>query len=316
MAQRDITKYILQLLSGNEADASRYLNDIERLIRTRGLTKPKVSRRVRLLHNVYAWMRIVSESTHVIERSSERQQIIVETSVEENREDASLDNFLQLEPWHMGAEDIHLSNSKEDAENMYMQIYGVPETWLRLVSQVTRLANIMDRLEPRQKRADAELLAALQPKASQLEDAISSFHDRYEKVAGTTPHSRMLRALSSGLVIFFYRRIRDLSSHLMQDNVAHVIESLRAFDLTLDQCGLLGPGTAWPAFIAGSEAFAEPQREQLQTWLETAFRKSGWRGYQLSIEILRDVWSRRDKGESGATWVGVCRERKQWPLLC
>ena len=38
---------------------------MERLISWRGLTKPSISRRARLLHNIYAWMRIVSESLNV-----------------------------------------------------------------------------------------------------------------------------------------------------------------------------------------------------------------------------------------------------------
>lgn len=289
---------------------------MEHLIRTRGLKKPKMSRRVRLLHNIYAWMRIVSESTHVIERSCERRQVLSTASVEECQEDATLDNFLQLEPWYENAQDIHLATSNDDAENMYMEIYGVPETWLRLVSQITRLANIMDRLRPRQNRMDAEYLAALQPNISQLEDAVGAFHDRYRIVPQPSPHDHMVQALSSALVIFFHRRVRDGPSHLLQNSVNKVLKSLHAFDASLSENRILCPGTAWPAFIAGSEADSEDQKQQFAAWLEKAFKNSGWRGYEISLEIMREVWRARSSIVGGSTWVQVCRRTSRWPLLC
>lgn len=288
---------------------------MERLIRKRGFAKPKMSRKIRLLHNIYAWMRIVSESTHVIERSTERPRI-VPAIVDETQADASLDDFLQLEPCHELAQDIHLAAPSDDSENMYMQIYGVPETWLRLVSQATRLANIMDRLQPRQRRADAEALAALQPRISQLEDAVHAFHRRYKTMPSTSPHDQMLQALSSGLTIFFHRRVRDGPAHFIQDSVDHVLESLDGFNAALSRKGLLGPGTAWPCFIAGSEAESEGQRRRFTEWLERAFNTSGWRGYQVSLNILREVWNEKDRGMNGSTWVSICRSTKQWPLLC
>ncbi|KAJ3959438.1 hypothetical protein N0V92_003947 [Colletotrichum tropicale] len=181
------------LLSGNEAESHKYLVEMERLIRVRAGS----------LHNI--------------------------------NPDSTLDSFLHLEQFqlqsdsesrgrrHDDTRDIHLVSSLNCREDMHMRIYGVPETWLRLVSQVTRLANVMDRLSPSQGKSDAETLASLQPKAAYLEEAVCSFKARYQSAAQTEsnqsrPHIHMARALSAALVIFFYRRIRNIHPMMLQDS--------------------------------------------------------------------------------------------------
>ncbi|KAG8664609.1 hypothetical protein FPOAC2_10275 [Fusarium poae] len=134
------------LLSGNETDTRWCLTEMERLISWRGLTKPSISRRARLLHNIYAWMRIVSESlnvfhdeNHAIEtpftRSNANASKTAAVPVQSINPDMTLDNFLHLEPRKLHGQkikrdikDIHIADASQDHENMYMQIYSVPET--------------------------------------------------------------------------------------------------------------------------------------------------------------------------------------------
>ncbi|KAL4883523.1 fungal-specific transcription factor domain-containing protein [Aspergillus karnatakaensis] len=340
------------ILSGNEIDTRQYLTEMEHLIRWRGLKKPAVSRRARSLHNVYAWMRIVSESTNV----AYNQRVMPSTrplstmnSHPNNtiKSDIALDNFLHLQPQqtldsttdtdkdHNG-QDIHFETSLQSPGNMYMQIYGVPETWLSLVSQTTRLANVIDRLSPSEKPRDAQILASLQPRAAYLENAICLFQTRHSSPNTTTatghgetkqqtkPHMFMVQALSSALVIFFFRRVRKINPLLLQNSVNSVISALHAWDDALIRHGLLGPGTAWPAFIAGAEAMAQPQRQQAILWLDNGFSKAGWAGYKTSKEVLLEVWKKRDELQTGVaasttsipTWMDICRETGSWPILC
>ncbi|RGP77150.1 hypothetical protein FLONG3_4665 [Fusarium longipes] len=335
------------LLSGNETDTRWCLTEMERLISWRGLTKPSISRRARLLHNIYAWMRIVSESlnvfhdeNHAIEtpfaNPNTKASKPAAVPVQSINPDMTLDNFLHLEPRKLHGQktrrdikDIHLADASQDQENMYMQIYGVPETWLSLVSQITRLANVMDRLSARQK-PDAEALMALQPRASYLENAVCLFRSRHSEGSpsvsaspssgpGGTPHMHMVRALASALVIFFYRRIRNVNPLVLQDSVNDVVDSLHAFDEALERNNLLGPGTAWPAFIAGAEARGR-QRMDITEWLDKGFSRSGFESYKSSKEVLTEVWRRRDEMGSMpsgdvCTWMEVCRDLRRWPLV-
>lgn len=320
---------------------------MERLIRSRGLTKAVISRRARLLHNVYAWMRIVSESTNVLHDhhptayargppSSDKED---EVGLEHTRKerDSGLDSFLQLEPYQLssgsdvGARavpasstvDIHMETAHRDVDNLHMQIYGVPETWLRLVSQITRLANALDLHASNGKAVDAEVLVSWQVRSSHLEDSVCAFQARYGSVEssnidGVTPHVFMVRALSWALVIFYYRRIKKVHPLVLKDSVGNVIQALHEFDHALERRGLIGPGTAWPAFIAGAEAMETEQRQQIREWLDKAAMKSGWKSYTASRMVLEEIWE--DSDEIGArrshTWVDVCRRSRHWLLLC
>ncbi|KAJ3538811.1 hypothetical protein NM208_g5738 [Fusarium decemcellulare] len=325
------------LLSGNEGDTRWCLTEMERLISWRGLTKPSISRRARLLHNIYAWMRIVSESTnvyrdenHAIEAPFARTSAGASTTkrsqanpvtVQSINPDITLDNFLHLEPRKLhpshGQEesrrdikDIHLADTFQDQENMYMQIYGVPETWLSLVSQITRLANVMDRLSTR-KKSDAEVLVSLQPRASYLENAVCLFRSRHEAETDTTSSMSPVSLTSApGGTPHMHMSCKTVST--MWSIFLH------AFDDALEQNGLLGPGTAWPAFIAGAEAMSVRQRQHIAAWLEKGFNKSGFESYRVSKEVLTEVWRRRDEAEGAtdfSTWMDVCRDMRRWPLV-
>lgn len=185
----------------------------------------------------------------------------------------------------------------------------------------------MDRLSTR-KKSDAEILVSLQPRASYLENAVCLFKSRHEAetdstaslspVPGGTPHMHMVRALGSALVIFFYRRIRNVNPLVLQDSVNDVIEFLHSFDDALEQHGLLGPGTAWPAFIAGAEAMSIRQRHHISAWLDKGFSKSGFESYRVTKDVLVEVWRRRDEAEGSgdcSTWMDVCRDMRCWPLV-
>ncbi|GAB1201003.1 hypothetical protein APSETT444_010387 [Aspergillus pseudonomiae] len=51
----------VKVFSGQHRDARCYLVDAERLLRVQGLPKRKISRRIRLLLNIYTWLRISGE---------------------------------------------------------------------------------------------------------------------------------------------------------------------------------------------------------------------------------------------------------------
>lgn len=323
---------------------------MERLIRQRGLTKRVISRRARLLHNVYAWMRVISESTNVLHDEhllSELAEIptvencFTELSADDlplhSFQEASakgMDNFLYLveyktqslhdtEAYQKSAEgqlDLHLTSPLVERDGMCMQIYGVPETWLRLVSQTTRLANLLDKLNPGAPGADFEMYTRLQAMSVTLESAVCAFQERIQlPTQDASPHMYMVRALSAALVVFFYRRVKRLRPLMLQESVTKVIDSLHGFDSALQRHNMLGPGTAWPAFMAGAEAMYQPQRQAITAWLDKANLRSGWKGYTTSRRILDELWKRRDTiggSHELPTWVEVCRDLRCWPLLC
>lgn len=328
-------------------------------MRHRGLAKREVSRKSRLLHHMYTWSRILGESTYVLHEYSHAAAIVGSSQwaipasaaaqpplVHSSGPGSRLDDFLRLEPHHADSEldieevkepqtslrDIHLEDSRENPNTMYTEIYGINETWLSLLSQTTRLANRMDGMKA-MNTTDPAFSDLLSRRASRLEDMICSFAaDFIPRSTGPKwePNNHMHTALNSALVIFFYRRIKNVNSWILQSHVDDVISALESYDRSIMDKAGKGPGTPWPAFIAAAEASTQNRRERLFAWIEKGEATTGFYCYTSSKELLLETWKRRDEGTTGqtpglrksarrsgasqstASWLDVCREQKQW----
>ncbi|KAI5360642.1 putative fungal transcription factor [Septoria linicola] len=244
------------VVSGASRDARCYLVDCERLMRDRGLAKRIISRKSRMLHHMYTWYRIIGESTYVLHDHSGTtitctSQFVLDSVPPSNYHTTNgagsrLDDFLRLELRQedndldiaqikepgASLRDIHLEDSRTSPVTMYDEIFGLSETWSSLVSQTTRLANKMDAVKA-SGTANDKLSALLQRRAARLEDMICSFAAQFVPRSDTeelAPNNFMHKALNSGLVILFYRRIRQVNSWILQSHVDDVITALTAFD--------------------------------------------------------------------------------------
>ncbi|KAF2009726.1 hypothetical protein BU24DRAFT_380357 [Aaosphaeria arxii CBS 175.79] len=357
-------------LTGRFKDARCYSIDAERLLRVRGLAKREISRRCRILHHVYSWIRIVGESTYVLHDYKSYSPIVDNMSAayragggrditdiqrasasSRSGHNARLDDFLRLEPHSSDSDldiedtkehepalyDIHLEDSRQFSGTLY-KIYGISETWLSLVSQTTRLANIIDAASY-SKETDIKFQDFLQKRATRLEHIICSFalkdppsEDEDDEVV-QQPNHYMLRALNSALVILFYRRVRNVNPLILQGHVDSVVQSLRDFDAGMASQGILGPGSPWPAFIAGCEALSRRNRKFLRQWVEKGAQKCGFEYFNMAQQIMQEVWDRQDEppmatdpGSGGSlrteasvtrhhTWVDVSKEKSIWVTL-
>ena len=255
--------------------------------------------------------------------------------------DSDVDTSVQKDS-EKGLRDIHLQDPREYSGTMYLQLYGISETWLSLVSQTTRLANVMDSLDDSKKRKDVELLESLERRKQRLEHMVCSFAETNKPINASTSQqaveenhhdlnapsqtkasrSCMVRALNSALVIFFYRRILKVHPWILQDHVKSVIQALQDFDTSCQTRE--GPGSVWPVFMAGCEAIAPYQRDYLSQWLDRALAKTGFARFKTIKSCMLEVWEKRDKfgqrkdkGLRGKvwSWVDVSRERNMYLLL-
>jgi arginine metabolism regulation protein II len=204
---------------------------------------------------------------------------------------SQLDDFLRIQPHEAnsdddveankddetGLHDIHLEDTRTWTNTLYMDIYGIPEIWLGYVSQITRVANIMDYLDETSMEPTRTFQECLQKKTTQLEDQICSlsaqngssrdFPPLYDNQSGVrAPNSTMasramMRAMTTALLILFYRRVRKVHPFVLQPHVNNVITALEDFDLAQGIFDIKSPGTPWPAFIAGSEAMSVTARD-------------------------------------------------------
>lgn len=349
----------VQIISGQQDHARCLLLDSERLVRLRGLVKRKISQKARLLHHVYTWHRIVGESTYVLHDYTPSRAFLdaLQTNFQTPREESirhadepspRLDNFLRLETspsdrdlnideqkdQETSLQDIHLQDSRDYPETLYKQIYGIPETWLSLLSQTTRLANVMETFRHAQQSVDNVSFGAydaLHRRSVRLEYMICSLASRYIDADNTTsnensnPAQHIFRALNAALLIFFYRRIRDVHPLLLQQHIDTVISGLDAFrassrtDNGEDQP--LSLGSIWPAFIAGCEAIDSKRRVAVRSWFDRAYASCGLTPIATARGIMVRLWERQDRclanrGERVESWIEIVREEGVWPILC
>ncbi|PYI09773.1 C6 transcription factor [Aspergillus sclerotiicarbonarius CBS 121057] len=342
------------ILSGHQQDARCYLIDAERLLRLRGLSKVRISQKARLLHHLYTWLRIVGESTYALhdytpsdsfmdalKHRFRYQKAEATQPVDRN---SRLDDFLRLdrrpadsdlnidEPkdTEIGLYDIHLQDSRKYPATLYSQIYGVSETWLSLVSQTTRLANVMETFrvarESRQKPS-FEAWETLHRRSARLESMVCSLNVRPDGStcnSTDTPsksHECLLQALNAALVIFFYRRIRQVHPAILEGQVDRVISALSEFDVALSDANLTGPGTVWPLFIAGCEATTPDRRKSISSLLDKGEARCGFSAYQTIRDVMKQVWDKQDahmarsRGEPFPTWLDIVKQKQVWPIL-
>ncbi|KAJ5408749.1 hypothetical protein N7509_002632 [Penicillium cosmopolitanum] len=356
-------KYKDQLMAANILTqyAVSFFVSCQRLLRLRGLSKRRISKKARLLHHVYTWLRIVGESTFVLHdyslsysclaslgslpRSHTSSLANSNNAIVPNEPNSKLDDFLRLENQNSdsdlnidepkdrasGFHDIHLHDSRSFPETLYKQIYGIPETWLSLVSQTTRLANVLTTfLVARNlgRNVSLEAWECIQRRATRLENLICSFNLGLARgkvtdlQATSKPHAHMLEALNSALVIFFYRRIREAHPAVLQGHVDSVIYALEECKASLLEDGPTGPGTAWPAFIAGCEALTTSRRNAIMQWLNDASSTCGYASFATARDIMVKSWQRQDehlaanRGDSMPSWIDIVKEEQIWPLFC
>lgn len=320
------------------------------------MAKRKISQKLRLLFNIYAWLRLVGESTYVLHSYVPSDSFIdslntncqVQTPPAGERSTAEIhsrcrriDDFLYFEnsegdlnidkpkDRRLDIPDIHLQDSRISVESLCQQVYGIPETMLSLVSQTTRLANVIETLRNAQNslfQISDHVLRTLERRSTRLENVVNTFRNR-ELAASlgedqASPYKLMVQALNSALVIFFYRRVRQVHPAILGGHVDHVIATLEAWLSLIKDGSPVGPGTLWPIFIAGCEATTISQRDAILYIVDQAGTKSGLQPFRTAKDIMSEVWRRQDEqqaanlGDPLPTWMDVLKMQKLWPMFC
>lgn len=360
-------------MTGNQDDARCFLLDAENLIRLRGMLKQHISNKVRLIHHVYTWMRVVGESTFLLHdykkyrsvpevlssyklNNDERKvlSILSQTRHTSTPQTGYSDCLLYVHDLADGNfKNLGVREALQGPDDLYLSLYGVPETWLKLLSQTSRLANIKDMVEQRDDDTErATLLEMLRKRIDQLESDICSI---LPNEANETPpqaslltsekgrawldthstcptgHMHMLQALCYGLAIYFYRRVRNVHRHVLQGLVDGVIGSVTAFSSTTstEKDQMRGFGTPWPAFIAGCEAVSEHRRKVLKDWIHKALLTCGLYSFRAAEDMMEVLWTAWDdeadttsedsissKPKTQLTWVSLSRDHHLWLMLC
>ncbi|KAE8377705.1 fungal-specific transcription factor domain-containing protein [Aspergillus bertholletiae] len=320
---------------GDEDRIRRCLLDCENWIRFRGIPKTRKSRKVRLLHHCYVYLRIFYESTSVSHVRDSNVQLDMDaspdtvTSVTSSRSfrlrqwEGQFDQRMnELKERHLGENDIHLEIPGRWDSTMYPHVFGMPETLLFLLSQVTRLGNERDMsdldggsnsLDFRQFSSRARSLeryiCTWRPASTPFrgEDDGDHLNDSDVVQTNTMQCNHMVLALHKALLIFFYRRIYDVDPTILQDRVWQVHDSLSR----CDHGDIPTTPLLWAAFVAACEALDPVLQTWFANWFDRSFKASGLQNFKLALGIAKQVWEKQGQSlsnDSSTSWPQIMRD--------
>lgn len=325
-----VTMLQLSMLYGNRDQAEYYLLEAEKFIRLRGLKRSK-SRKVHLLHHCYAFVRIFHESTFLCgTNSSQRHDVreAVESSglIIYGQDSTSFrligwnnldQEMMKLKGQEEGENDLHLERPGLFSATLYPEIYGIPESWIVLLSQVIRLGNQKDAAE-QQNATNYLNLKEFLDRACAIERCINQLQRPSLATIASANYSRqidrdvlenMLDGLKCALLIYFYRRIYNVNSSMLQQKVIGVRDCLLRCE-HIDPTAVYGsPGFAWPAFIAACEAEDPEVQFSFSDWFKKSAQRSGLTSFTDTLEIIEQVWQeKRNINGTNVTWLDLMKK--------
>ncbi|KAE8341996.1 hypothetical protein BDV24DRAFT_174112 [Aspergillus arachidicola] len=312
-----LTMVYVSIFSVDREQTEYFFLETERLIRLRGL-KRKKSRKVRLLHHCYAFERFFYESTFTGGMNS-RQRHDFRRSIESSglaqysRDDLSFrlrgwenldQEMMEVKSQEDGENDLHLERPGIFSATLYPEIFGVPESWVQLLSLVIRLGREKDIAESHDL-PNPLTLKDFSSRAKAIERRINNL-ERPGQAQLDEHLSNMLDAMYQALSIYFYRRVYDMEASMLQQKVIAVRDCLwRCADPTVLHASA---GFIWAAFIAACEADDRELQMSFSKWFKDSAQRSGLSSFRETLARIERIWREKRCGNGiSATWLNLMR---------
>ena len=207
----------------------------------------------------------------------------------------------------VGYNDIHLDVTGMWQATLYPEIYGVPESLMSLLSQTISLVNEKPRLEaagicdPTVSLALSRHIRTLEQQiwswTTSSEKKLKSFsNDKNEDSTRDRPHMEsMILAMHQAVIIFFYRRVYNMSVMIIQSQVQKALEYIQpCLDMgRFDSDFSVSIG--WSTFIAVCEAATPKLQELGLQCLEAVDDHGMFLEYEKPSAMAKAVWEQREK---------------------
>ncbi|GME34273.1 Succinate-semialdehyde dehydrogenase [Neofusicoccum parvum] len=309
----------ISAFSGAVENTRPYLLDAERLIRLHGLTKSQKSRKVRLLHHCYAYLRIMYETTSLsMAPGSSFRVFDWDSDLEMQQEKDS----------ELAVNDLHLEIPGHWRGSLYPDVYGIPESLMLLISQATRLGNEREVMQTmpgdasftagtffQRAKAVERLICKWKPPPHNYPEGYDPTIDPHLVDSNRRVVDHILLAMHQALIIYFYRRVYDLNPLVLQPNVEETILHLQQIQAEDTATGSYTVGIVWPGFIAGCEATSPDLQQRFLAWFEASEKNSTLPTFKAAAAVAQTVWKRREEQGDEVSWPTVLREQ-QMTVLC
>lgn len=194
----------------------------------------------------------------------------------------------------LGEDDIHLEILGEWKDSLFLEMFGLPESLLGLLSQTVRLANEQELIH-KDPNADRKMVESLMRRTKLLEHSILSWKlSSYEAALRylSAPQNRnAVQAFHQGVILFYYRRVQNINAIILQDTVRKLLDYVQVSDSSDNAAAVV----LWPCFIAACEALQPELREAIGHRLSRNASATRKKSFEVALTIARRVWELRDE---------------------
>ena len=217
----------------------------------------------------------------------------------------------------IGHNDIHLEIMGQWNETLFEDIYGIPESLLALLSQVIRLANEQELLH-RGPTVDLRVTEELKRRASALEQYILSWEPPFTPLSARDDESSedqatyfKARAMHQALILFYYRRVPNISAWILQDTVRKCLDFLVRSDNAHLGIATSDKTIIWPGFVAACEALEPDLQSKSLDWLVTAGNRTSLGPFSAAAGTAQCVWKARAEAKDYTlSWFDVMKHER------
>lgn len=314
----------IQVFSGDMKEARCYLLDAQRFVSRFGIEQSARSRKARMLHSIYLYLRILEESTDIQLREDQFQKQSGEYHGSTQMSMSGIRTSIWADNLTLCPDDTRhgslastgiQSGCSIDSIAIFEQIYSVPVSLFKLIARATEVAREMEELRKcgLSPETDVDLLWS---EVKTLEQQICDWKNQYGEFGSnqgdSLPRESLLyhlaEAIHAALMIFFYRRVRDMHSGAVQHWVKQTADHLLTVERLKLECGDRSANLCWPGFIAGCEATGAEIRRQWSQWFDRSYKDSHIRMFDVARVAMEDIWRTKDtSGTCGHSWSEALR---------
>lgn len=273
-------------MSGDTHTCGVHLDGAGQLIQFLWNKKRRLSDKTRALYSIYCYLRVIYEST-LVPRAEQPAQL-------ECRTESVFCYFSRTDSDKSADTGPYISERVAETA-MFECIYGIPQSLLALLEEVTQLIQRVDNL--RIANGLTHLPDDINSMSDQLENDILDWKmddDHSLSLAADSNASRKIirhqtRAFHGALVIFFSQNIRLLDHRYLRQDVDNILESIETIEHIKAETNMLAAPIFWPAFIAATEAFEPKQQARFRKWHEEV-TSYGIASVRTGIDVVNEVW--------------------------
>lgn len=233
----------------------------------------------------------------------------------------------------IGHNDIHLAVMGQWDDTLFPDIYGIPESLMTLLSQVIRLANEQELLHRGGPTVDVRIAGELKRRASLLEQYILSWGSSPISNPATIQDSQdtsisqsqknqpsnhfMVQAMHQALILFYYRRVPNISALILQDTVRNCLDFLTRYDTArVEERAAAASSThdsaiLWPGFVAACEALDPGLQKGLLDWLVATGHRTSLGPFSAAAGTAQCVWKARSETKDYTlSWFDVMKHER------